>query len=66
MPLEPEDGDAREHVALARYWRRMDDVVGRDPVGGDHQDLIAELVHLADLARSDQGQVGDGGHDGGA
>ncbi len=60
--LEPEDRQAGEDGSLAWDRRRVDDVVGRDPVGGDHQDLLAELVHLADLAGRDQGQVGDRTH----
>src|SRR3712207_8202896 len=33
--------------------RRVHDVVGRDPVGGDHEQPVALLVDLADLARGD-------------
>ena len=38
------------------------DVVGRDPVGGDHQQPVAEVVHLADLPAGEEGEVGEAGH----
>jgi hypothetical protein len=41
----------------------MDDVVRRDPVGGDHEQAVAQVVHLADLPGREEGQVGEsGGH----
>ena len=40
----------------------MDDVVGGDPVRGDDQQLVAEVVDLTDLAGGEQGEVGKSGH----
>ena len=42
----------------------MHDVVGRDAVGGDQQQAVAQVVDLADLAAGDERQVevGGGGH----
>ena len=40
----------------------MHHVVGRDPVGGDHEDLAVEAVHLPDLPGGEQGKIGDGVH----
>ena len=59
---EPEDRQPGEHLALVGDRRRVDDVVGRDPVGGDHEQLVAQVVDLPDLARGEQGEVGEGGH----
>ena len=36
----------------------MDHVVGGDAVGGHHEQVVAELVQLADLARGQQGEAG--------
>ena len=36
----------------------MHDVVRRDPVAGDHQDPVAEVVHLSDLPAGDERKVG--------
>jgi hypothetical protein len=59
--VEPQHGQAREHAALVRDRRRVHDVVGRDPVGGDHQQVVPQVVDLADLALGDEGKVGRGG-----
>ena len=60
---EPERRQAGQHRALPRDPVRMHDVVRRDPVAGDHQDAVAQRVHLSDLAARDQRQVGgSGGH----
>ena len=56
--VEPQHGERREHLALVRDRRRVHDVVGGDAVGGDHQQVVAELVELADLAAGQQGQAG--------
>ena len=39
----------------------MHDVIGRDPVGGDDQQLVAEIVDLANLAGGEQGEISEGG-----
>ena len=59
---EPEGRQAGEHRALVRDRRRMHDVVRRDPVAGDHQDAVAEVVHLSDLPAGDERKVGYGRH----
>ncbi len=60
--LEPEDGEGGENLALVRDRVRMDDVVGRDAVGGDEQQRVAEIVDLTDLASGDEGSSERGGH----
>ena len=60
-PAEPEDGQAGQDVALVGDRRRMHDVVGGDPVAGDHEQAVRQVVELADLPAGEQRQVGDGG-----
>ena len=55
---EPEGGQAGEHRPLVRDRRGMHDVIRRDPVAGDHQDAVAEVVHLSDLPAGDEREVG--------
>ena len=43
-------------LALVGDRRGMDDVVGGDAVGGDHQQVVPEVVHLADLALGEEGR----------
>ncbi len=52
--VEPEGRQRGQHLALVGNRCRMHDVVRRDPVRGDHQDAVAEVVHLADLAGGQQ------------
>ena len=47
---EPEIGNLREHLALARDAVGHDDVEGRDAVGGDEQQAVAEVEDFAHLA----------------
>ena len=43
-----------QHLALVRDQLVEDDVVGRDAVGGDEEEMLAvDLVDLPDLSRSD-------------
>ena len=43
-----------EHLALVRDQLVEDDVVGRDAVGGDEEEVLAvDLVDLPDLSRCD-------------
>ena len=49
--LEPEFRHPVQHLALVGDRRRHHHVVDRDPVGGDHQQVVLPLVDLADLAR---------------
>ena len=42
----------------------MDDVVGGDAVGGDHQQVVTEVVDLPDLALGEEREIGRRrGHD---
>ena len=53
--LEPEDGQAGEHPALVGDRRRVDGVVGGDPVAGDHQQppvLRPVLVRRSYISRT--------------
>ena len=54
-PLEPERGESREHSALVRNRRGMNDVVGGNTVRGDEQQgLRVGFIDLPDLAGSDE------------
>ena len=64
---EPEHRHPGQHLPLAGNRRRVHRVIGRDPVGGDHQDprlttLRRQLVDVTDLAGRDQREVEGGGH----
>ena len=53
--VEPERGQAGEHLALVRDRRRVDHVVGGDAVGGDQQQaVVARGVDVADLPLGDE------------
>jgi hypothetical protein len=52
--LEPEERDLREHLALVGDLGGQDHVIDRDPIRRDHDQLIAVLVDLADLAGARQ------------
>ncbi len=49
-PAEPEVRQLGQDLALARDAGPQDVVVGRDPVGGDDQQLVSQVVDIADLA----------------
>ena len=49
---EPERGDLGQHFALVRYAGAEHVVERGDAIGGDDQQLVAEIVDVADLARS--------------
>ena len=57
MRLEPEAGELREHAALVRDARPQHVVEGRDPVGGDDEQLIADLVDVAHFAAAVERQA---------
>src|SRR5262249_55376264 len=57
--LEPEFGDPVQHLPLGGERRRHHDVVDRDPIRGDHQQVVLPLVDLADLPRGVELQVCD-------
>src|SRR5690606_32230275 len=53
---EPPEADLVENDALARDPVRQNDVEGRQPVGGDQQQRVAEVEYLADLAGGEMGK----------
>ena len=57
--LEPEHRHLGQHPPLVGDRGGQDDVVGRDPVRGDHQQVVLDLVHLAHLARGMESQIGE-------
>ena len=61
--VEPEMGNLREHLALARDAVGHDAVEGRNAVSGDEEQRVAEVEDLPDLAGGDarEGQAVDGG-----
>ena len=48
--LEPEGRKAAENGALVRDAGRQDDVEGGDTVSRDHEEIVAEVVHVPHLA----------------
>src|SRR5688572_23945987 len=53
--IEPEIGNGCEHLALAGYGRRHDDVEGGDPVAGDDEDMRGiDRVEIADFAAMEE------------
>ncbi len=60
--LEPEFGDPVQHLPLVGNRRRHHHVVDRDPVRGDHQQVVLPLVDLADLSGGMELQIGNGWH----
>ena len=51
QPLEPPQRHPREDLALVRDPRFEDEVVGADPVGGDHEEVALVRIEIAHLAR---------------
>ncbi len=60
--LEPEHRHLVQHLALVRDRRRHHDVIGRDPIGGDHQQVVLPLIDLANLAGGVELQIRYRGH----
>ena len=54
---EPEAGELREHAPLVRDARPQHVVEGGDPVGGDDEQLIADLVDVAHFAAAVERQA---------
>ena len=54
---EPERRQLRKDPALVRHGGAEYHVVGGDPVGGDHEEVLADLVHVADLAATVHGDA---------
>ena len=55
-PREPERGELREHLALVGNARAQHVIEGRDPVGSDHQERVAKVEDVADLAVTLRGE----------
>ena len=54
QPLEPERADLRQHATLVGNAGGQDPVEGADAVGADQQQLVAQVVNVADLAAADR------------
>ena len=73
--VEPTQGDAGEKLALAGHAVGHDDIEGREAVGRDDEEVVAEIEDLAHLAGGDfliretgdghEGFLGKSGADGG-
>jgi len=57
--LEPEQRHLGEDLALVRDLGRQDHVVDGDPIGGDHDQLVAVLIDLTDLPGAGEAQIGE-------
>jgi hypothetical protein len=58
-PIEPERGQLREHLALVGNARAEHVVERGNPIGGDDEQIVAELVDVADLAAPEERQSVD-------
>jgi hypothetical protein len=56
--VEPEQRELRQHAALARDGGGQHYVERAQAIGGDDQQLVAEVVHVADLSPAPQRGVG--------
>jgi hypothetical protein len=59
--LEPEHGHLVQHLALVGNPGPEHVVEGGDPVGGDDQQVVAEVVHVAHLSAPGEGKGGEVG-----
>src|SRR6266852_5312880 len=57
--IEPEERELSQNAALVGDWRGKDDVEGGEPVRGDDQELVAEIVDVADFAARSRCQAGE-------
>ena len=55
--LEPEPGQLRQHLSLVRDAGAEDVVERGDAIGGDDQQLVADLVDIANLAAAVKSQA---------
>ena len=55
--LEPEPGKLRQHLPLVRYAGAEHVVERGDAIGGDDQQLVADLVDIANLAAAVKSQA---------
>jgi hypothetical protein len=59
-PLEPERRELRQHFALVGNAGAEDVVEGGDAIGGDEEQVVSDLIDVADLAAPVEFQIGEG------
>jgi hypothetical protein len=59
--VEPEDGQLVEHLPLVRDPRTEHVIERRDPIRGNDQELILDLVDVAYLAATEEAKLWKGG-----
>src|SRR5215469_7131226 len=52
--FKPEKRELREHPSLIGYGRGQNHIESREPVGGDDQQAVAEIVNVADFSAATQ------------
>ncbi|MDZ7639175.1 MAG: hypothetical protein U5J83_13145 [Bryobacterales bacterium] len=57
--LKPEHGNLVEDVAFLRNGRGQDAIKGGKPVGGNQQQMVAEVVDIAHFTASDQRDIAE-------
>src|SRR5580765_5178090 len=58
-PAEPERGELREDLALVRNAGTKNVIEGRNAVRGDDEQVLTEIVDVADLAASLKRETGE-------
>ena len=48
--FEPEQAGLRQHAPFVGNAGGQDPIEGADPVGGNQQQAVAEIINIADLA----------------
>ena len=59
--VEPECGQLREHLALVGNRRPKHEIESRDPIGGDDQQRIIDLIQVPNLTATMRRQAFQGG-----
>jgi hypothetical protein len=57
--IKPELGELGENLSLIGNQRGEDEIKGRNPVGGDEKQLVAEIVNIPDLPPLEKRIFGD-------
>jgi len=57
--MEPEKRELRKDTALVGNRRGQDDVESGEPVRGDDEELVVEIVNVADFASRNGHQAGE-------
>jgi hypothetical protein len=57
--FEPEKRELREDAALVGNGRGKDDVEGGEAVGGDDQELVAEIIDVTDFSARGGSEAGE-------